>query len=252
MGLLDFIFKRSRTINPSNGVQTGYFSKEEVRIIETSDLTGYTANPTGVFCCTNRNCLSHRLRYIPAQNEAIADTMRCPQCGHWMIHEELHLTRSRLSQKIKYDGAGSREIYQDALEMLSLDERIFMAWSLVDPNDTNHKDLQVTSFDILLDLAPIIFDEVTLGNLSRCMEKLTLNKYPADRIASAYARLHKFRSFYQQLKQSQTYKQVELKKDFLTFCSDVGDPTWIFYVWSNFGFFKRVNIKNRVYLTKQI
>ena len=250
MGLFDFIFGRSRTTITVDNTQ-GYFSDEEVRIIDISDIASRLENPVGAFCCKTMHCPTHWIRYIPAAGESIADVMRCPKCGQWMIHAELDYIHSQLSQKIKYGSAGSRELYQDALRMLALDERVFTARSLAEPNDVSRKSLQVASFDVLLDLAPIVFDEATLNNLARCMDNLKLDRYPTTMIPTAFDRLRRLRELYQQLENSKTYKQVDLKKDFLVAYPEIRDPTWIFYVWSNFGFFKRTNIKNRVYLTKQ-
>ena len=138
-----------------------------------------------------------------------------------------------------------------AIEALPLTERILAARSLVKATGTPFQSCAYYALDSILDLAPIVFDESSLKAASRCMEKFTLDDYPPSLIPPAIASLHKLKTFYKQLENSKTYKQVELKKELLAFYPDVGDPTWIFYVRSNFGFFKRTNIKNRVYLTKQ-
>ena len=247
-GFLDLIFRNSHANSPAAdeplpAQQQGYFLRE---------IASDTENRIGAFYCENKHCLTRCHRYIPGANESIADVMRCPNCGHWMLHDNLSREYFKQSEKVVRGSAGTRQIYEDALESLPLAFRIFTARSLVDSDDRfHHKQSQVPSFEVLLDLAPMIFDETTLTDLALCMEKLDLANYPAEMIPLVFARLQNLRIFYQQLEQGKTYKQVDLKKDFLSFYPEVGDPTWVFYVWSNFGFFKRTNVKNRVYLTKQ-
>lgn len=254
MGLLDFILGRSRTSARSNTPtppqQQGYFSDEEIRVIETSPISGYIENPVGVFCCENRNCLTGMLRYIPVPNEQIADVMRCPKCGHWMLHHNLLIETSKQTEKIVRGSAGSQQIYQDALEAIPLVERDFTAWALVNPDDTTQKQLQVPAIDVLLELAPILFDEITLERVVLSIQKLALEKYPEEKCISAFAILYKLREFYETLHAGQVYKQTELKRELLAFDSEINEPTWIFYVWSNFGLFEREKIKNRIYLVK--
>lgn len=254
MGLLDFILGRSRTSAQSNDLpppqQQGYFSDEEIRVIETSPISGYFENPVGVFHCENRECLTHLGRYIPAPNEQIADVMRCPKCGHWMLHHNLLIENSKQMEKVVRGSAGSRQIYQDALESIPLVERNFTAWALVNPDDTIQKQLCVPAFDVLLDLAPIVFDEITLERVVLSIQKLALEKYPEETCISAFATLYKLREFYETLHAGQVYKQTELKKELLAFDSEINEPTWIFYVWSNFGLFEREKVKNRIYLLK--
>ena len=249
MGLLNFILKHFQTTNPSDNGQPP--TKTQQGTFLNDDDSANRKNPIGIFNCDTMDCLSHRLRYIPAPNETIADTMRCPDCGHWMIHEALEDEYRNLSQKIYNGSSGSRQVYQMAIEALPLTERILAARSLVKTTGTPFQSYAYDALDTILDLAPIVFDESSLKAASRCMEKFTLDDYPPSLIPPAIASLHKLKTFYKQLENSKTYKQVELKKELLAFYPDVGDPTWIFYVWSNFGFFKRANIKNRVYLTKQ-
>jgi hypothetical protein len=254
MGLLDFILGRSRTSAQSNDLpppqQQGYFSDEEIRVIETSPISGYIENPVGVFRCENRECLTHLGRYIPAPNEQIADVMRCPKCGHWMLHHNLLIENSKQMEKVVRGSAGSRQIYQDALESIPLVERNFTAWALVNPDDTTQKQLQVPAFEVLLDLAPMIFDEITLEYVADSMQNLSLDKYPPAKGNFSFATLYKLREFYESLPSGQVFKQTDLKKEILSFYIGIGEPTWIFYVWSNFGLFEREKVKNRIYLLK--
>ncbi|MFC2384881.1 MAG: hypothetical protein ACFNP5_06890, partial [Hoylesella saccharolytica] len=156
---------------------------------------------------------------------------------------------SRQTEKIVRGSAGSRKIYQDALEAVSLVERIHTSWALVYP-DTTQKQLQVPAIDVLLELAPILFDEITLERVVLSIQKLALEKYPEEKCISAFATLYKLREFYETLHAGHVYKQTELKRELLAFDSEINEPTWIFYVWSNFGLFERKKIKNRIYLVK--
>jgi len=97
MGLLNFILKHFQTTNPSDNGQPP--TKTQQGTFLNDDDSPNRKNPIGIFNCDTMDCLSHRLRYIPAQNETIADTMRCPDCGHWMIHEALNDEYGNLSQK---------------------------------------------------------------------------------------------------------------------------------------------------------
>ena len=254
MGLLDFILGRARTSAQSNTPtppqQQGYFSDEEIRVIETSPISGYIENPVGVFRCENRNCLTGTMRYIPAPNEQIADVMRCPKCGHWMLHHNLLIETSKQTEKVVRGSAGSQQLYQDALEAIPLVERDFTAWALVNPDDTTQRQLQIPAFEVLLDLAPMIFDEITLEYVADSMQNLSLDKYPPAKGNFSFATLYKLREFYESLPSGQVFKQTDLKKKILSFYIGIGEPTWIFYVWSNFGLFEREKIKNRIYLVK--
>ena len=108
---------------------------------------------------------------------------------------------------VRHGAMGAPKTYKDALDGLPL----VVAFFSIAPS--MHKAPEIPQFDVVLDVAPMVFDEYNLNNLDEILHDLCCVNYPASMARQALERLlSAFKMFYESLKAGTRYKQTELKK----------------------------------------
>lgn len=141
---------------------------------------------------------------------------------------------------------GEPQTYNNAIEGLPLVVAFFSV------NPSMREAPEIPQFDVILDIAPMVFDEYNLNGLDEILRDLHCVSYPASMAREARERLSAFKMFYESLKAGTQYKQTELKKmwfESVPNAENLLEPTRVFYVWCKFGLMEREKISNRIYLT---
>lgn len=224
------------------------FVNDKVELIMTSDITGHYENPDGIFKCENIKCDndSSPIRYKPRPGEIVPDSIPCPVCGKNMVNYGLEVLWAQSSQKIKRISSGTPEQYQASLNALDIFLRLYKAeqakkWPYP----------EVPSLTVTADIASKIFDDQAISKINSALEEIKVRRELKLYVANEIKHREIYENFYSTLTPGKVFKQTDLIDDFKTLNPRANiDPTWIFYIWSNFGLVKRTKEKNRVYLER--
>ena len=228
----------------------GHFDYNGAKIIHTSDITGYIENPNGAFQCTSKSdCPVDWIRYKPSFGESISDIIKCPKCSNWMMNEGLSVEWGRSLDKIRTSPSGTPEGYQIALEGLAIFKRFYTATLLVE-NAKQWTAPVIPALDVIIDIAPKIFDEKTICFILEYVSNTKLKFYTSNLIIKKTSDMVALKNFYDSLPMNTPIKQTELVKLLKEHLPHITDPTWVFYIWSNFKLVKRTKEKNRIYLER--
>lgn len=229
----------------------GEFIYDGVKHVHLSAIAGYVENPHGAFKCSNfKNCPVGWIRYKPSIFETIPDTIRCPECGEWMLNHGLIIAWSKSNEKIRKSGSGTPERYRLAIEALVTFKKLYIAELLVEKKDQWTPPV-VPSIDAIIDIAPIIFDTKTITALFEYVSTMNLKYYNTTSLKEKTGIMSPLNDFYNTLPLNTLIKQTELVKQLQKSIPQIMDPTWVFYIWSKFGLVHRTKEKNRVYLERK-
>lgn len=242
---------KSTSKNDLAKTTTTQFDLNGVKIIHTSHITAYIENPNGAFQCQNVECDIglHCIRYLPNPSETIPDIARCPKCGSWMLNDGLRTEWAISNDTIRRASAGTPETYELAKSGLKIFKRFYDASVVV--NKINHwKAPVIPSLDVILDIAPRIFDEDMIIETLSLVSTMNLDNYPYDELKAKFCLSAKLKSFFDAIPTNSPQKQTELGKELKIQLPEIQDPTWVFYIWSTFNLVQRTKEKNRVYLER--
>ena len=223
------------------------FVDEPVELIMTSDIMGHYKDPDGVFKCENSECDSiGPKRYKPRPNESVPDVLSCPTCGYSMVNHGLEILWSQSLQNIKRTSSGAPEQYKVAIEGIDIFLRIYKA-----EDKEEWEAPEVPSLQVAAEIASMIFDDNTITKINSAMKQIQLLKDTTANISKSLDQRRIYETFFQGLPIGEPTKQTDLVKDFKLLYPELNiDPTWLFYVWSNFGLVTRTKEKNRIYLKR--
>lgn len=228
-----------------------HFGQNETKFTRISCFSSSKGDPNGAFQCKNVKCKlgGQWQRYLSKPSESIPDVLPCPSCRCSMMNYGLNVRWGDSLSKIKQLGAGTPEIYESALQGLRIFKRLYDATLTVEKID-QWPAPEVPSLDVILDIAPCIFDLKTLRELLTTVSKMNLSNYSPDQIIEKMAFSSNLKSFYDSLPISTPQKQTELCQALILHEPSIQNPTWVFYIWSKFNLVKRTKERNHIWLEK--
>jgi hypothetical protein len=223
------------------------FVDEPVELIMTSDITGHYKDPNGIFKCENPECDSvGTKRYKSRPNESVPDVLPCPICGHNMVNHGLEILCSQSLQNIKRTSSGTPEQYKAAIEGIDIFLRLYNA-----EGKEEWEAPEVPSLQVAAEIASMIFDDNIIAKVNSVIKQIQLFEETVANISESLDQRKIYEAFFQRLPIGEPTKQTDLVKDFKLSYPELNiDPTWLFYVWSNFGLVTRTKEKNRVYFKR--
>lgn len=227
----------------------GYgFVEDKVKLIMTSDIAGHYENPDGVFKCENVKCKNGftSIRYKPRPHEEIQDSLPCPYCGKNMVNHGLVVLWSQSIQEIRKTSSGTPAQYKVALNGIDIFLRLYKA-----EQTKTWPGHEIPAISTATEIATKIFDDKGIKKVNIALEQVNVCREIKVNVAEELKHREIYENFYYTLTPGKTFKQTDLVADFKALHYRINiDPTWLFYVWSNFGLVKRTKEKNRVYLER--
>ena len=224
----------------------GTFNKNAVNFIEVSNIETYIQGPQGVFRCENFEvCNFGQARYMPSKGEITPDVIACPECGKRMVNQGLNHRWSSSIEQLRRAYAGTPETYDMAFTGLSIFQRLYSAEQLKTWDAP-----EVPALDIIIDIAPKVFDKNGLNAVFASFEVMNFKHYTLESFKEKISFMESLKSFYDSIPLSQPIRQVDLAKQLKNTIPEINEPTWVFYIWRQFALINVVKQGRYNILTK--